>query len=265
MAASEDSRVRESAIDTLKATAYLRGRRSVLGSVRAALPTAVPPGLKRSIFDCKSQEADPPTGTLVRQEGDPPNADSGVNDAYDGLGATYKLYSEVFHRDSIDGHGLALNAYVHYGKKFNNALWDGAEMLFGDGDGIIFQRFTKSLDVIGHELTHGVTESTSGLVYHKQSGALNESISDVFGSLVKQYHLNQSANAADWLIGAEILAPGVNGKALRSMADPGSAYNDAKLGGKDPQPKHMDDFVELPDNRPGDWAGSTHQILGIFR
>lgn len=262
LVASEDKRVRQSAYDTVKMTAYLRGRRSVLGAVRAAVATAASRGLNRSVFDCQGEESDPPAGQLVRKEGDGPVSDPAVNEAYDGLGATYKFYSDVFQRDSIDGHGNALNAYIHYGTGFNNALWDGAEMLFGDGDGVIFQRFTRSLDVIGHELTHGVTENTAGLVYHKQSGALNESMSDVFGSMVKQYHLGQSVAQADWLIGAEILAPGVHGKALRSMADPGSAYNDQKLGGKDPQPKHMDDFVELPDTRPGDYGG-VHINSGI--
>src|SRR5205085_1562475 len=135
-------------------------------------PAAVVPGLKRSIFDCEGEENDPPSGDLVRKEGEPSVADPAVNEAYEGLGLTYKFYSDVFQRDSIDGHGLPLNAYIHYGKKFNNALWDGAEMLFGDGDGVVFQRFTKSLDVIGHELTHGVTENTAGLAYHRQSGAL---------------------------------------------------------------------------------------------
>src|SRR5206468_3079577 len=101
--------------------------------------------------------------------------------------------------------------------------WNGNQMVFGDGDGVIFRGFTRSLDVVGHELTHGVTENTSGLEYHNQPGALNESFSDVFGSLIKQFTSNpkQDVNKADWLIGAEILAPGVHGVALRSMKDPG--------------------------------------------
>jgi Zn-dependent metalloprotease len=264
MANSRDQRIRQAALDTIKMSAFIRGRRSVLGSVRASLATgAHPPGLKRTIYDCHSQENDPPTGDRVRGEGDGPVRNNpAANEAYDGLGATYKFYMEVFQRDSIDGQGMALNAYVHYGRGFNNAFWDGAEMVFGDGDEVVFGRFTASLDVIGHELTHGVTENTAGLKYHNQPGALNESMSDVFGSLVKQYDLGQSAQNANWLIGAELLAPGIHGKALRSMADPGSAYNDPKLGGKDPQPKHMDDYLNLPDTRPGDWGG-VHINSGI--
>jgi Zn-dependent metalloprotease len=117
------------------------------------------------------------------------------------------------------------------------------------------------LDVIGHELTHGVTEFTANLRYHKESGALNESISDVFGSLVKQWSLGQTADAADWLIGAEILAPGVDAQALRSMKAPGTAYDNEQMG-KDPQPDHMDRLVVLPDTEEGDWGG-VHINSGI--
>src|SRR5947208_17152807 len=105
-------------------------------------------------------------------------------------------------------------------------MWDGRQMIFGDGDGTLFQRFTICLDVIAHELTHGVTSYTSNLEYYKQSGALNESFSDVFGSMVKQFVLNQDAAHADWLIGAGLLMPGVRGRALRSMLEPGTAYDD---------------------------------------
>src|SRR5262249_14484518 len=153
-----------------------------------------------------------------------------------------------------------LIASVHYDQDFDNAFWDGEQMVFGDGDNIIFVGFTKAIDVIGHELTHGVTQFTADLEYKFQSGALNESMSDVFGSLVKQYHNNQDAASADWLIGSGILAPGINGKALRSMSDPGSAYDDPKLGGKDPQPAHMDDFVKLPQSED---QGGVHINSGI--
>jgi Zn-dependent metalloprotease len=129
-------------------------------------------------------------------------------------------------------------------------------MVFGDGDGELFNRFTASLDVVGHELTHGVTEDEAQLEYAYQSGALNESISDVFGSLVKQKTQNQTADQADWLIGAELLSDSVKKDpnsgpniAIRSMKDPGSAFNHPLLG-KDPQPKHMKDFVKtFEDNR----------------
>lgn len=141
---------------------------------------------------------------------------------------------------------MRLDGIVDYGDGFNNAFWDGQVMVFGDGDQDLFTSFTKSIDVIAHELTHGVTENTAGLIYHKQPGAINESMSDVFGSMVKQWSLKQDAASADWLIGAEVFTPGLEGDALRSMKAPGTAY-DNEIIGKDPQPDHMDNYQNLPE------------------
>jgi hypothetical protein len=189
---------------------------------------------------------------VVRNEGQGPVGDAATDEAYDGLGATFDLYWNVYGRNSIDDAGLPLPATVHYGQDYDNAFWDGQRMVFGDGDGQLFNRFTIAVDVIGHELTHGVTEATAGLEYHDQPGALNESMSDVFGSLVKQYSHNppQTAAQADWLIGAGLLTPQVNGVALRSMRAPGTAYDDPVLG-KDPQPAHMRDYVNTPSDNGG--------------
>ncbi len=186
----------------------------------------------------------------MRKEGAAASGDAAVDEAYDGLGATFDFYLEACQRNSIDDAGLPLDATVHFGKNYDNAFWNGSQMVFGDGDGKLFNRFTVALDVIGHELTHGVTEHEAALVYQGQPGALNESMSDVFGSLVKQYALKQDAAAADWLIGAGLLAKGVKGVALRSMKAPGTAYDDRVLG-KDPQPAHMKDFVRTTDDNGG--------------
>jgi len=261
---SDDERVRDSAFRTLTTSERIRGEREILGAVRSAMITN-PLGKKhRSIYDAKHKRLSPSLlpGTLIRDEGQAATADSSVNQAYDGLGATYDFYKNVFGRNSIDGHGMRLVATVHFSKRFNNAFWNGKQMIFGDGDNVVFVDFTRSLDVIGHELTHGVTDFASGLEYHNQSGALNESMSDVFGSLVKQYTNKQTAEQADWLIGSEIIAPGIQGKALRSMRAPGTAYNDPRLGGKDPQPKHMRDLVDLPDDELDDFGG-VHINSGI--
>lgn len=261
---SDDSSVRESALRTLATSARIRGERDIIGSVRTALITN-PIGKKhRSIHDAKNQRLSPSQlpGQLVRDEGQTQASDVTANQAYEGLGATYDFYKEVLGRNSIDGKGMRLIATVHFSRSFNNAFWNGKQMVFGDGDNVIFRDFTRSLDVIGHELAHGVTDFTSGLEYHDQPGALNESFSDVFGTLVKQYARKHNVNQADWLIGSEILAPGINGEALRSMKDPGSAYNDPRLGGKDPQPKHMSDFVRLPNDDEGD-NGGVHINSGI--
>ena len=186
----------------------------------------------------------------MRTEGQAETDDVAVTEAYDGLGATWQLWSEAYDRDSLDGKGMPLLATVHYGRNYDNAFWDGTQMVFGDGDGVVFERFTRSLDVIGHELAHGVTEHTAGLLYQGQSGALNESVSDVFGVLVKQRRLGQSAAQADWLVGAELLNASVHGRALRDMRNPGTAYDDPRLG-TDPQPAHMDDYVNTRDDNGG--------------
>ncbi|MEV7779092.1 M4 family metallopeptidase [Kitasatospora sp. NPDC088351] len=220
---------------------------------RTARLTALPaqPGparLERVIADAGHAERLP--GRTVRREGQSPVSDQSVNHAYDGLGATFALYADVYGRRSIDDQGLRLDATVHYGRDYDNAFWDGHRMVFGDGDNVIFGDFTACVDVIGHELTHGVTQFTAGLDYQDQPGALNESVSDVFGSLVKQYALHQDAAAADWLIGAGLLAPGVQGVALRSMRAPGTAYDDPRLG-KDPQPAHFRDYVHTAGDNGG--------------
>ncbi len=186
----------------------------------------------------------------MRSEGDADTGDREVTEAYDGLGATWDLWQQNYGRNSLDGRGLPLIATVHFGRDYENAFWDGTQMVFGDGDGVVFLPFTRSLDVIGHELAHGVTQFTSGLNYQDQSGALNESVSDVFGVLVKQRLLGQGADEADWLIGAELLGPDVLGVAIRSMAAPGTAYDDPRLG-TDPQPGHMRDYVETQDDNGG--------------
>jgi Zn-dependent metalloprotease len=212
-------------------------------------------GPDRTIFDADYTETLP--GTIVRTEGDDPTGDAAADEAYDGLGATFALYSEVYQRNSIDGAGLPLNATVHYGENYDNAFWDGERMVFGDGDGEIFRRFTISVSVIGHELTHGVTQYTAGLEYQGQSGALNESISDVFGALVEQYSLGQSTSEASWLIGEGLFTDEVEGSALRSMKAPGTAYDDDVLG-KDPQPASFEDYIETDDDN-----GGVHLNSGI--
>ncbi len=231
--------------------AFAHELRAERGALRGVTPlTTTPPasGKHRTVFDAEHGFSLP--GKPVRREGTSLTDDIGVNEAYDGLGATWDYFSKVHGRDSIDGRGLPLDASVHYRRSFNNAFWNGRQMVFGDGDGEIFGRFTQSPDVIGHELTHGVTQFEAGLDYQGQSGALNEHMSDVFGSLVKQFVLGQTAKKADWLIGEGLWAKGVKGVALRSMKAPGTAYDDPRLG-RDPQPGHMDGYVDTADDNGG--------------
>ncbi|WP_194763110.1 M4 family metallopeptidase [Microbacterium sp. UFMG61] len=202
----------------------------------------------RTISDAGNTQTLP--GAVVRGEDDDPVADDAVNQAFDGLGATFEMLLTAFGRNSLDGAGAPLDATVHYGVDYDNAFWDGERMVFGDGDGEVFVGFTRSTTVIGHELAHGVVQYTANLEYQGQPGALNESIADVFGALTEQYLLEQGAADATWLIGAEIFTDAVQGKALRSMIEPGTAYDDDELG-KDPQPAHMSDFVRTTEDNGG--------------
>lgn len=203
---------------------------------------------QRSVHDAEQQMQLP--GVLSRGEGQPASGDVAVDEAYEALGATYTFFWEALGRHSIDGNGLPLIGTVHYGQAYENAFWNGEQMIFGDGDGEIFNRFTIALDVVAHELTHGVIDSEAALAYVNQSGALNESLSDVFGILTKQYVLQQTAEQSDWIIGAGLLTDAMNGKGLRSMSAPGTAYDDPLLG-KDPQPAHMRDFVDTREDNGG--------------
>jgi Zn-dependent metalloprotease len=248
--------------DAPEFSAAARAAKEALGhvrSVQAARTQAapdVPAGVRqakpgpsnRSVFDAAGSETLP--GNLVRKEGEPATGDPATDEAYDGLGHTHRLYADVFGRNSIDGRGLPLNATVHFGKLYDNAFWDGTQMVFGDGDGEVFERFTRSLSVIGHELAHGVTQHSAALVYRNQAGAINESMSDVFGALVEQYVKDQSVTEASWLIGEGLFTPEVEGRALRSMKAPGTAYDDDVLG-KDPQPDSMDSYVRTSADNGG--------------
>jgi len=206
------------------------------------------PDPDRVISDAAQRETLP--GTRVRIEGEPPTGDTAVDEAYDGLGDTFHFLWDAFDRASVDAAGGTLAATVHYGERYDNAFWNGERMVFGDGDGEVFEGFTVSLTVIAHELGHGVVEYSGGLDYQGQSGALNESIADVFGTLTEQHALGQTADEASWLIGAGIFTAAVQGTALRSMSAPGTAYDDDVLG-RDPQPAHMRDYVDTAEDNGG--------------
>ena len=222
----------------------LTGARVNRATVRQSVTAGQP---QRTIFDCHGLEP-PSDPDQVRAEGDPASDDVTVNEAYDGLGDTYAFYWEQFQRDSIDAQGMPLAGLVHYGTEYDNAFWDNAgHMFFGDGDGRLLTETTAGIDVIGHELTHGVTQHEANLVYSGQSGALNESISDVFGIQVKQMALGQDVATSDWLIGADIVGPELQ-PALRSMKDPGHANP------HDDQPADMDGYVD---------GGDVHTNSGI--
>lgn len=258
--------MRASAVRTLAISERVRERRAVTRRLvqhepQASAALLLPPVHQQRIVDDVrrgSQGALP--GIKVRGDGDPSVDDAAVNQAYDGAGTTYDFYLSVFSRNSVNGQGLELVSSVHFETDYDNAFWNGAQMVYGDGDDLMFKRggFTECLDVMAHELTHGVTQFTAGLRYLGQSGALNESFSDVFGSLVKQRSLGQTADQADWLIGEGIMGPQLPGAALRSLKAPGTAFQ------FDNQPAHMDHYVQLPaDGDPRHDNGGVHINSGI--
>jgi len=249
---SEDQKKR--AARTLQITDQMRELRVALaGKAEISLLTVVA-GKQRIVYSADYKSNLP--GRVVLQEGDLPINDAAANEAYDGAGLTYDLYWDIYQRNSIDSAGMRLDSTVHYQKGYDNAFWDGQQMVYGDGDEDLppaqrlFNRFTVALDIIGHELTHGVTQHTGNLNYWGQPGALNESFSYVFGSLVKQRRLGHQAKDADRSIGQGLFTENVNGAGIRSMKAPGTAYDDPVLG-KDPQPAHMDNYVNTVEDNGG--------------
>jgi Zn-dependent metalloprotease len=199
---SKDPALSKLAFDNARWAAAARAMRVTLSMMPSMAAIPSPSQSKdRLIYDMR-QNRFPLPGTLTRSEGDGPGADPAINEAYDYSGLTYDFYREFFARNSLDNHGMSMLSSVHYGRNVVNAFWDGQQMLYGDGDGQFFGRFTASIDVVGHELTHGVVMHESNLDYQDEPGALNEHFADVFGSLIKQWHLGQAVDKADWLIGA---------------------------------------------------------------
>ncbi|MBV8519503.1 MAG: M4 family metallopeptidase [Acidobacteria bacterium] len=241
----DDDRVRARLALTLSAGP----RRERLASVEVAGAIVLLPRAKRrTIYDAHHAHELP--GVIARPEGGRRVRDVAVNEAYDGAGRTYDFFRRVYGRSSVDDQGLRLESTVHFGDGFNNAHWNGRQMIYGDGDGKYFNRFTSALEVIGHELTHGVSQYCAAFAASGQAGALAEHFSDVFGVLVKQYALRQTAARANWLVGEGLFTKRVHGVAIRSMKAPGSAYDDPILG-RDEQPSHMRDYVTTASDDRG--------------
>ncbi|POR30913.1 Extracellular metalloprotease [Tolypocladium paradoxum] len=231
----------------------------------------------RAVYDAKkTEDEDELPGELIRAEGEAKVEDKDVNLAFDNVGHVLDFYKEHCNWKSIDNKNADVISSVHFGEKYENAcewpnqrkslytglqatpVWDPEklQMVFGDG-GEFLNNFTGCIDVIGHELTHAVTEHTSPLEYMDQPGALNEHISDVFGIMIKQKIEDEQSDKADWLIGEGCLLPDVKGLALRSLKNPGEAYNDPRFG-KDPQVDNMAQYEKTFEDN-----GGVHIFSGI--
>ena len=200
-----------------------------------------------TVYDCKNTQSLP--GSPVSNPGE--SSDPTAKRAFEVTNAVVDFYRECFGRNSVDDAGMTLMSSIHYGVRYDNAFWNGSQMTYGDGDGRVFTDFTKSDDVIGHELTHGVTQFTAGLTYSDEPGALNESVSDVFGSMFHQWRRRQTVAQADWLIGPGVLGPVAVAKGytcLRNMAEPGSQQC------LSPQPARYSEYVD---------EGDPHENSGI--
>lgn len=215
--------------------------------------------IKRRSTYSANNDTDIP-GRLIISEGERSSRDPVAQAAHDGAGKVYDYYFNNFKRDGVDGQGGALVSTVHYGSDASdaeNAAWIGEyqQMIYGDG-GRIFKPLPYGLDVVGHEFTHGVTGSTANLEYKSQSGALNESYSDVFGALIDR---------GNWTIGeAVIKSPPFPRPALRSLEDPNmrGAYDVRNPLSGVGQPKHVNEYARLPLSRRGD-NGGVHINSGI--
>ncbi len=262
MAKSANDVVKSIAIHNIESASAIRAERTMLMPEAVSMLQENRQGKYRKVFDMQQQQPrrDLLPGKLVRSEGDSPTFDDAVDEAYDKSGHTYDFFKEIFNRDSLDDQGLTLVSSVHIGMNYSNAFWNGSQMGYGDGDGIVFKRFTKSLDVIAHELTHGVIAYTSRLVYRDEPGAVNEHLADVFGSIVKQWVNRQTVDEADWLVGNDIIVQAPTRRAIRDMRNPGTAYvNDPDLNGSDPQPDHISGKYTGPQDN-----GGVHINSGIL-
>jgi len=254
---SGNPKQRERASKTLECSCRIRRKRC---QPPGKAPHPPHDKLYRIVYDWR-KGTDP--GSEVRTEDQPPTVDPAVEEAFHGTGAAYDLFHDEYGRISIDDRGSDVVSVVHWLDNPYQSQWDAERIFFGDGDedepegDRLFNRFTKAVECIGHEFAHGVVWCSARLAGEGEPGALNEHFADVFGSLVKQRHLHQTADEADWLFGMGILAGNPMG-GIRSLKAPGTAYGDPLLG-KDPQPDHMKgylDYVDFDD-------GGVHVNSGI--
>jgi hypothetical protein len=207
----------------------------------------------RTIYDASSKRE--LRGRVVRGEDDPPSGDAAVDATYEALGAFYSFFWQVYARNSIDDAGGPLSATVHYGVGYDSVAWNGETLIVGDGSRL-FVGLT-SVDIVATEMTKGIITHDAGLQYWEQTGALVHSIATVFGVLVKQHVAGHTAEQADWLLGDRIWSPELGSGALANLAEPGTAYDHPTIG-KDPQPRHFDDYVETSEDN-----GGVHTNAGI--
>ena len=215
------------ALRTLRISERLRGQRKTLSRMHRTLFASGSLQKHRMIYDMHHSEneellpgtkiRDEATDTATTSHKGTSGGEEEVDNAFENTGHTYDFYSEVFNRNSVDDAGAILISSINFGEDFDNAFWNGRQMAFGNGGGGIFKEgsLTASLDVIAHELTHGVTSYTADLAYMGESGGLNEAFSDIFGIMCTQWTKKQTVSDSKWLIGEGIME--IEGSGLRDM------------------------------------------------
>ncbi len=266
-ASAKRTLAQDQALRTARSNTQLLAASHPIGNVGLKVPPpsttknlAVPKlSPQRTIYTAQ-QRNDLRATSQLRTEGSSVSSDPSANAAYDTLGIAYEYFATVHDRDSLDGLGTALVGIIHFADQYANAFWDGTgHMIFGDGDDqiILSGALVSAIDVVTHELTHAITQCTYQLNYSAQPGALNEHISDVFGTLARQWHFGISAVVDHWLIGSTVTGPALTfpderPSGLRSMLNPGTANP------YDQQPNHMSAYYRGAADHRG-----VHENSGI--
>jgi len=204
-------------------------------------------GVAINTYSAKGQEVGPGQGATVVTSTTLTSWDTGTGagaavDAHTYAGVVFDYYKKVHARNAIDGAGGAMLSTAHFGQAYDNAFWDGNGMSYGDG-GQLFKPLSAGLDVVAHEFTHGVTEKTSALVYKAQSGALNESVSDIFGVFIE--HSFRPDAVKNWTMGENIA---LQAGSLRDFKTPANGQ----------QPAAMSQYVNTQQDE-----GGVHTNSGI--
>lgn len=231
-----------SALSTHITTQGIRANRTLLSATKPVLEDIElsKATINRRIYSAEGSEILP--GRLVWKEGNDEPQQIQVKEVAEHQQIIFDCLREVFNYTGIDGRGTTAIAVVNYGDGYVNACWNGEALLYGNGNGQEFGRFTSSLSVSAHETGHAVQQNRNSIGYEGQNGAINEHLSDFIAAVVDQWNQNQTTGEATWLVGAEIFSPWMRSpqvRAVRDFASPGSAYDSKILGGKDPQVGHM--------------------------
>lgn len=245
---------RKQILDTIQESIRQRYKRSVIYNNRKLFLTSLRgvAGMERRWFyDCNNTWDFPQDPTLKfeqKHSHDIPEIESIIAQVHvSNMDEVYDFFRDVYKRKSFDKKSGTVKFFSHYGTNYDNAYWDGEQMVFGSG-GEYFNDLGASIGVVGHEFAHSIDQYDSNLRYEGEPGALSESFADVMACCIEQYVYNEWPDKAHWLIGKDLWKTEVVGpefKALRSMSDPGTAFPG------DDQPSHMDNFYNGTDDNGG--------------